>query len=35
MAKLEEITVGSTIKDIADDDTASTVAVQGYGTNMI
>ena len=35
MAKLEEITVGSTIKGIAGEEPVSIVAIQWYGSNVI
>ena len=35
MAKLEEITVGSTIKGIAGDEPVSIVAIQWYGSSVI
>lgn len=35
MARLEDITVGSTVKGIAGNEPVSIVAVQWYGTNVI
>ncbi len=35
MARLEDITVGSTIKGIIGDEPVSVVAVQWYGTNVL
>ena len=35
MAKLEDITVGSTVKGIAGNEPVSIVAVQWYGSNVV
>ena len=35
MARLEDITVGSSVKGIVTNDTVSIVAVQWFGTNVI
>ena len=35
MARLEDITVGSSVKGIVANDTVTIVAVQWYGTNVI
>ena len=35
MAKLEQVTVGSTVKGIVGNEAVSIVAVQWYGTNVL